>query len=50
MMTWRVPREFHQRLCEEMLKYSRGADYSSVLAREKQDTGKSEGEKNRDIR
>ena len=45
MMTWRVPREFHQRLCEEMLKYSRGADYSSVLAREKQDVGKFEGER-----
>lgn len=50
MMTWRVPREFHQRLCEEMLKYSLGVDYSSASAREKQDTGKSEGEKNRDIR
>lgn len=49
-MIWRVLRESHQRLCEEMLKYSLGVDYSSASAREKQDTGKSEGEKNRDIR
>lgn len=50
MMTWRVPREFHQRLCGEMLKYSLGVDYLSASAREKQDTGKSKGEKNHDIR
>ena len=50
MTTWLVLREFHQRLCGEMLKYSLGVDYSSASAREKQDTGKSEGEKNRDIR
>ena len=39
MTTWRVLREFHQRLCEGMLKYSLGVDYLSASAREKQDNG-----------
>ena len=43
MTTWHVPREFHQRLCGGMLKYSLGVDYLSASAREKQDNGKSKG-------
>ena len=50
MTTWHVPWESHQRLCGEMLKYSLGVDYLSASAREKQDDGKSKGEKNHDIR
>lgn len=50
MTTWHVPRESHQRLCGGMLKYSLGVDYLSASAREKQDNGKSKGEKNHDIR
>lgn len=50
MTTWHMPREFHQRLCGGMLKCSLGVDYLSASAREKQDTGKSKGEKNHDIR